>query len=456
MSGRPRRLLLMGAIGLAAVVFALLMPDLTARGHDTPITNPNDFRAFYCGGASVDAGRDPYRTQPLLACELAVLRANSLPLGDRQVIPAPLPPYALALFGLLAHLPFLAASMIWAFAGIFAISAAAILMTRLTDFRLGLTAAIMAPVVVSTSLHLGQIVPVVVCALCGAALSLRHRRHGLAAAALACAMIEPHVALPAFIATALFVPAMRRPLVVSAGFLMALSLAAVGPAVCLEYGARVLPLHARSEVVNYGAQYSLTSLLWAFGVDKELALRIGEFSYAFFAIGGLALAHRLARHCSDEALLVLMPPAFVLIAGVFMHVQQMVVALPFAMLLSRYVRGSRGARTAIFVAIVSLAIPWEPISELPFIADRLPRTAASTIVVLPPQRPEELAELPWTHFIEAVVARYGHSVWADTIIKLPTWIGLALVLGVAFGVANNRAVCREPLWGEDKMRSVAG
>jgi hypothetical protein len=91
-------------------------------------------------------------------------------------MPAPLATYALALFTPPAHLRFLAATLLWAALAILAAAMAALLAARLSGIPLGLAAAVLVPAEIVTPLHLGQIVPPVVCMLCAAPLALRHRR----------------------------------------------------------------------------------------------------------------------------------------------------------------------------------------------------------------------------------------------------------------------------------------
>jgi hypothetical protein len=427
------------AIAVCVLLVAALAPTLVVRGHDSPVANPDDFRAFYCAGSAVDARRDPYRVQPLWACELAALRSNGLPLGDARVMPAPLPPYALALFAGVARLPFPAAAIVWDLGVLAAIVLGAVLIARLTGLPLAVTALAFAPAQICESLWLGQIVPLVVCCLCAAALALRARRYAWAAAALLAATIEPHVALPAALAAFLFVPAMRRPLALGTALLAAVALLAVGPAVSLEYGLQVLPLHARSEIVNFGAQYSLTSLLWAYGMAPEAALRFGEASTVLMAGIGIALAFRLAKRYADDAFLVLVPCLSVLLGGVFIHIHQMGIAIPGVLLLLSRLEARRGLRLALLAATLALALPWLTFLAFPAVSDRLPAGAPPRAYALTRPVAGDFAEVPRTQYIEAVVARYHHPVWLDAAVKLPTWFGLCFALALAFALSAKGA-----------------
>jgi hypothetical protein len=434
-----QRLALVALLG-CVVLLGGLAPSLGVYGHDGPLANPDDFRGFYCAGAAVDGRRDPYRVQPLWACELAALRSNGLPLGDARVMPAPLPPYALTLFAAVALLPFPVAALAWLAVVLAAIVLSAALTARLTGFPLPLTVLALAPAQICESLWLGQIVPIVICALCAAAFALRARRYGWAAAALLTATIEPHVTLPACCAAFLFVPAIRRPLAFGAATLGALSLLAVGPSAVLEYVTGVLPLHARSEIVNYGAQYSLTSLLWAYDVAPGVALHAGEASTVVFATAGIVLARRLARRFEDDAYLAAVPCAAVLLGGAYIHIHQMAIALPAVLLLASRLEARSGWRAGLYVAIACLAMPWLTLLAQAPIADHLPAAAPPRAVALTRPAPGDLAELPRTRYIEAVVARYHHPVWLDTLVKLPTWAALLFALALACAMSNRRAV----------------
>src|SRR5260370_20118020 len=74
-----------------------------------------DFRPYYCAGAIVARGGDPYREEPLRWCELvtAGTRAVAANSPDPAAVPAPLPPYALAAFSPLGRLGFGTAAIVW-------------------------------------------------------------------------------------------------------------------------------------------------------------------------------------------------------------------------------------------------------------------------------------------------------------------------------------------------------
>ena len=434
------RFVLLGV--LMAVLLALTaaaLPALTTRGEDGPITNPTDFRAFYCAGVAIDVGRDPYRTQPMWGCQRDVLRSYGLIIDDRHVLPAPLPPYGLALFALIARLPFSAASPMWLLLGIGAVITTIAAVQRLSRLSLAVTALSLIAAEGWASLVIGQVVPFVVCALAAAALALRERRYGLAAGLTTFAMIEPHVALPVVAALAFAVPAMRRPLAIGLLLLGTLSLVAVGPAVCWEYVTQVLPLHSRSEVTNYEAQYSLSSLLWLLGAGVGVAVTIAELSYAALVAAAAVLARGIAQRYRDDAFIVTTPLAFALAGGPFMHIHQIAAALPFALMLLGHVRVPRAARVAQIAALIALAVPWQTVAEVPAVAAALGYTgrpaAAST---LPSPEPDAIAEVPEIRFLELVGGYRDRRSVVQSFIKLPTWFGLATLAGSAIALGRRR------------------
>ncbi|MGH7757112.1 MAG: hypothetical protein ACREM8_12635, partial [Vulcanimicrobiaceae bacterium] len=112
---RPRSAALWGpaAAVLALFLIGLWFGVLQENRRGSPVTNPPDFRAYYCGAVVAAAGGDPYRAEPLGACESAAAGAFGYVLFPHLVMPAPLPGYALAFFAPFAALPFPTASAIW-------------------------------------------------------------------------------------------------------------------------------------------------------------------------------------------------------------------------------------------------------------------------------------------------------------------------------------------------------
>src|ERR1700686_3270147 len=92
---------------LAAVAAAVAVAALFYfRPETRPSALMRDFNAFYCAGAALGQGADPYRAEPLGSCERGPRPAwlnRGIP---NLAAPAPLPPYALAPFTTLARLPY--------------------------------------------------------------------------------------------------------------------------------------------------------------------------------------------------------------------------------------------------------------------------------------------------------------------------------------------------------------
>lgn len=114
----------------------LIAPAILAAMIVVTAHQPNylmgDFRAFYCAGAAVASGADPYRMQPLLACEAATPATSRTPAGDGVAVPAPLPPYALLPFALLSRLPFPLAALAYLVLSVAAGIAGAVVLARST------------------------------------------------------------------------------------------------------------------------------------------------------------------------------------------------------------------------------------------------------------------------------------------------------------------------------------
>jgi hypothetical protein len=245
--------------------------------------------------------------------------------------------------------------------------------------------------------------------------------------------------------------------------LAALDLAFGGPRLALSYFVDVLPSHAQSEI-GYITQFGLTWLLTAAGASDRVALAAGNVSYAAMSAIGIILAGALARRTQERAFIVLVPPAFAVIGGPFIHYSEIMIALPALMLLCVHVRGS--ARAVCSAALLLVAIPWQWLMQLPLVIPAVLATIAiarfylrfplawalraaalcvifASIVGLSAAEfgPQVVTDAPAMHLnaqlAQASWAAYvrEHSVSAGTfwwIAKMPTWIGLLLL---AFGCA---------------------
>lgn len=450
------------AAGALAVAAALAFLPQTR-----PAALMRDFNAFYCAGSALDRGADPYRAEPLGTCERSPRPAwlnRGIP---NLVAPAPLPPYALAPFALLARLPYDVAAFAWGLVILAALISTVVVVRRMTALPL---AGIIAAFVLGDGLAgwtLGQVAPIAVAAIVFAAALVERGRDRAAALAIAVAMIEPHVALPAALALFVWRPRARVPLLIVAAALAALSLAAAGWALNLEYVRAVLPAHALSEIAS-NRQLSLTNIAHRFGASDVVALRLGDLSYAVMVVAGVVAAPFAARRLACPALIVALPVACGLVGGPFAHVVQTAAALPCALLLYARVPS---LRMPLGIAIAALAIPWAQFSSLgaafpPFAAivagvltfafiDRRPiivaaAAAAATLwlatisaavtdripdpaaLLAAAYDPRALAEASW----QLYVAHVGTwDVLAFDLARLPSWLGLVAVAAAGFGLA---------------------
>ncbi len=430
-----------------------------------------DFHAFYCAGRVIAGGGDPYRAGPLYACESQAQPWHLYSAAGGVALPAPLPGYALALFVPLAFLPYPLAAILWLLVSSAAGAAAAAWSARLAGSSLALAGAAFVLPIAAVCIPFGELAALSVAAFLCAALAIRRGAYAFAAAALGVAAIEPHLALPAFAACFLWQPRMRVPLAICAATLAAVSLACGGAAVLGEYLTRVLPAQALAEL-PHTSQFSLAWALSALGASGRVALSGGAVSYVVMVAAGI-WAVRRAR---DAALAVVLPPAFALLGGTFIHLAEMVVAIPLALILARDAR--RAVRLCAETALVLLAVPWLRAGvELPLIAaaavvtfaivrelghepvvalraSLLAALAAGAVafslsapvaaahaaaVHLPP----DLAEASWAAAIRAHDAVVSLGVW---IAKAPTWAGLiVLACGGAIAAANEDRVSRIPV-----------
>lgn len=455
---------------LAAAVAALLL--LVWEFH--VISNAGaflgDFRAFACAGAAVAHGQNPYAAASLYACE-----RTPMPLGLYHAlagvaVPAPLPGYAMLLFIPFGVLPYLPACALWVLvlvaSSILAFVTLARLLHRPLDAAIWALAAGFAVIVIP----FGELGSIVFAALLCAALYVRGGSWGGAAAAIGCAMILPHVALPAALAAFCFLPRMRVPLIVLAIVLAGLDVVAGGAHTALAYVTTVLPEHARSEIGST-AQYGVTWMLHGAGASDRAAVTGGEISYALMVLFGVVVAGRLLQRTGDAAYVVLIPPAFAMLGGTFVHLTQIMIAIAPALMLYDRSRGS--VRYAFAAAALLLAFPWAWVLGQPplmavfaVIAACLAATAldadagvclrialgvvlTGAVILLAgfhfgagvPAHvhgivgaSQGLAQTGWGEYIRSQRSSSGPVWW---IAKAPTWIGLVLLpLSCAYVLAK--------------------
>ncbi len=343
-----------------SVAAAIVLVSILALGMQTALVARTgfvmgDFRAFYCAARVAMHGADPYRAEPLGACERSSEPRIFREKNFRVIVPAPLPGYAIGALAPLALLPFAAAAAIWAvllFLGWLA-SVAALVRCARVPWQTALAALVLS--LGAASLPFGEIVPLAIAAICISGYFAWRGRWVAAALAAAAAMIEPHIGLPVCIALVYWAPATRMTLGLSLAALGLLSLATLGLATNLEYFASVLPAHALSEAAR-DTQFSLTSMLASLGVNDTAAVRAGSLWYLAMLVVGAVVAGALAKRLNDAAFLVFVPPAFAVFGGTFIHVTQIAAAIPAALLLVGHLNDRR--RAVAVAALLLLAVPW--------------------------------------------------------------------------------------------------
>jgi hypothetical protein len=464
---RPLKYALFAAIAIA-LGFLVFSPHLI-------ISDPEDFRGFYCAGSTVLAHADPYLAEPLRTCEFDITSASGLSGFRDLALPAPLPAFAFVPFAGLALLPFTQASNVFTILLLSSMVGTAVLTSRLTGFPI--VGCLCALVLSDGTIDVlnGQVFPLALVSLVASAISISREKPIAASFFAALAAIEPHVALPALLALLWCAPKTRIALGLSLLTLGLFALATVGPVENLEYLLRVLPAHAKSEAYAIIAQYSLTSFLVELGVARDLAVTIANAQYALMVVLGCVLARNLAARSNAPELLVLVPPAVAVLGGPFVHLTQIATAIPATIALA--VRFPR-YRTIFGVALLLLAVPWQDLVENNMLAVVLSliivtlavahslwpnaRTyvaiaAASSVSLGIVERvirlwdrairadpghalarvadPKQLAEASWTAFIAS--SQFGdprHHFAAH----LPTWFALVIMIGTMGAIVYAR------------------
>ena len=456
--------------GVLLVALALLgiaaVRDVARLGGSLPWHQMFDFPDFYCAGAVLDYGADPYRYEPLHRCEHAVsgdaLASGFFWSNPNIAIPAPQPPYDFPPFMALARLSFVDARAVDAVAIAVSVALCVAALAAL-GVPLEVALAALALSTVYVELSAGQIVPFALLALALCGLALARRQDALAGVLAALTAIEPIVGVPVIAATLLFVPRARATVLASAFVLAVLSAVIVGPRVLFEYFTAVLPAHANSELY-FPFQYSLTYVLGFLGLAPSVARLAGAISYLVLLVVGLRLAPAASTALRRRELLVFLPALCAVIGGPFLHQEELCFAIPALAILAIDTQGKTRAVAA--VALCALSIPWILIwgAKQLFLASlfvcavillRLRvdlRIGFATLVVIaaiiyafwlaplrispaPPLRTyaaNELAQNSWRDYTESL--KTPDVLWLA--IKFPTWGALLAALAIAAGCAR--------------------
>jgi hypothetical protein len=451
-----RKIVLIFAFGLLGIA---ALRDFARLGEALPWHRLYDFQDFYCAGEAVDQHADPYRYEPLHACEHRVNQSPAYRLDPNRIVPAPIPPYDLPPFALAARIGFPAARTIDAIAIVLAV---AIAIGGLASIGIPLDLAALALILPAGYLLLdaGQIVPFALVALVFCGVALAQGRNAIAGVFAALTMIEPHLGLPVWISVLLLVPR-SRPAAMVTGVLMALAgVLIVGPGAAIEYLSRVLPAQATAEA-GYAYQYSLTYLLVTAGLPQGIALVTGQFSYAAMLAVGIWLGSKLARALQRQELVAYLPAACSVVGGAYVHMVDLAIAVPAALVLATYSRAA--SRTIATLALCLLAVPWIDVwivkklflSSLFVVAAILfrqglapalsigaftaiaaaiycfelwPPAPFSALTVMTPARPGDLAQQAWRAYVLGL--RTAPIPWLG--IKIPTWAALGGLLVAGF------------------------
>jgi hypothetical protein len=423
-----------------------------------------DARAYYCAALTQREGGNPYLATPLHACESTAAAPYYRAPGN-VTVPAPYPPYALAMFYPLTYAPFQTAIVAWWIVLGLALLVAACALARLARVPPLAGWAVLALSAGLTSFSAGNALPFALGALVLAALFTARAQPVFAALATTVAMAEPHLALPSAIALFAGCARARVPLAVGFCALGTLSIASGGVAQTLAYVAQVLPAHALSEV-SRDNQYSLSTVVAALGVPDAKAVFFGDASYAVMTALGVLAGIALARRYAEGSLIVLVPPAFALLGGTFVHTGEIAAAVPACLLL--YARAPE-YRGWLFAALILLAIPWmmassaalflAPLFPAAYLAYALWRkdraavlgTAVATfaaivaLFALAAASPPHASALP--HLYAAIDPRLAEASWRNFVLgnstnrpvmwllRLPTWIGLLILIGAGAAAA---------------------
>jgi hypothetical protein len=232
-------------------------------------------------------------------------------------------------------------------------------------------------------------------------------------------------------------------------------LIAVGPAANATYFAQVLPVHQLSEVGD-PIQYSLTWLLYEFGAAVRTAVTAGSLSYLLLLVVSVAITPRLTRAFNSRVPVVLFPPAAVMLGGPYVHVFQIAAALPFALYAALDWPATKFLRLNILEALVIVTLVLFLTPRRSAIARggfALAACCAYVIFALgvnalpsTPLRPSTEANAIDTSRFDPELAsaqdlvfrrdvRWQLSSPQTVAAKIPTWIGLTLVVTIALLLA---------------------
>jgi hypothetical protein len=437
---------------------------------------PGDFGAFYCAGKVVLHRQDPYRVEPLLSCERALSRSahrGNQPDSD-GVDPAPFPGYEFAAFAAMALLP---VRLAVAFFGVLLLAATlvtAYCLSRMSalPFIPALAVAFMGTTFSASGL--GQLAPIAIAALAAAALLLRMGRVPAATVAASVALLQPQFGIPVMIAAFVFLPRARLVVLYITVLLALCSVAAVGVRGTVEY-LSVLPIHARAEL-NNPHQYSLTWVVHAIGGSASIALAAGTISYVIAVTASWLLLYFARDAAIRSGAIFLLPAAFAMFGGTFVHHYQISVALLSAIVLLQpatialaplaaalltvpFESTQYATQSSMLSWMLAIAAAWcavfFPMQAATMNVSKATRTATfiaalcgAIVVYLLAIRPAPYATAPQmvVHHANALASQefqLGNDAWLKhdrtpisyyLMLKLPMWAGLGLTIWLSSGM----------------------
>jgi hypothetical protein len=475
---------------IAVITLFLLRPIASSFSHRIGLP---DFGVFYCAGATHDAGGKPYLWADLDRCGNGAQK----PVDDDMLTgshrwPAPLPGYEVALFGIVADaLPYVQASYAWLAICTLALLVAIFCISEVAGVSPLIVFAALAFPMFRTCLYWGQLPALFVAFISIAAYAINRRQYTMAALAAACTLVEPHLGIPTCLAMLCWIPQCRTALLACCAALAAISLATLGVAGNYEYVHTILPLHVGAEV-PFPAQLSLAWLLYVFGVNESVAVRIAELSYYVMIAFALYVTRKL-----PAIYVPIVPAALVVIGGPFIHINQVEVATVAALVFAGRKKTPLAWSAVAMLSVLWYALPWighrfntaqlacalvvAVITAYGFRAQRpvvrWTSTAAapaiymllttlflhaSSIVIREPNLVayqatlaglEQYASAPWgmqNH------TSYFHSTLGDLLWKIPTWCALGIIAWQCWLMARTASdTSVVPAWNRRTFRPRA-
>jgi hypothetical protein len=451
-----------GAVAIIVFSFAVTTDSVVHGGFAM-----GDFKAFYCSARVLLEHEDPYATAPMQRCQSAPAPRPLLVTKPGEVLPAPLPGYAIAAFTPLGALPFPVACVLWIVVLLAATIAAIVLFARLGVADPWTIAVALTILVGAASFTVGELPPIALLGVALGAWGAKKGRLWAVGAAVILTSFEPQVGAAVVLALVVLQRRFILPVIAALAVLAMVSLAAVGIPGNLEYVRSVVPAHLLSELPSV-LQYSLSWALYQAGVTANTAVFLGRLSWiVMLAVTVWFARTRFARERPEVA--VLAAPAFAIVAGPFLHFDHMALAIPAALWVAPRVAAPLWLRIAM---VVTLALPLlhifshEPeLVLIPVMAcwlgasvsgrfDGGLRTALVAICVtiavmvisviggtgahpVAPARilSPELAQGPWSQYVAAHLAMTGWTLW---FVKAPTWFGIVANAGLQIACARQR------------------